>query len=89
MLSLFTRNATTSDNTVSFILATGDWRRRDCRSNGQREDGSAAFLGVRAIGRHVITRVVVSSVVFQAGQPHSNDFSIGPLTYRRAPGHSR
>lgn len=54
--------------------------------NGQDEDGSALFLGVRATGRDVITRVVISSVVVQAGQTYENNFFFGPVSYRPAPG---
>jgi len=52
--------------------------------NGQHEDGSASFLGVRATGRDVITRVVVSSVVFQSNLPFENRFFFGPVSYRRS-----
>jgi hypothetical protein len=55
------------------------------RVNGQHEDGSASFLGVRTVGNERITRVVISSVVVQAGQPHVNDFSLGPVTYQPGP----
>lgn len=57
--------------------------------NGQHEDGSPLFLGVRATGRDVITRVIVSSVVFQAGQANENNFFFGPVSYRPAPGPQR
>jgi len=56
------------------------------RVNGQQEDGSASFLGVRATGKDVITRIVISSVVFQLGVAHENEFAFGPVSYRAAPG---
>ena len=56
------------------------------RTNGQREDGSPSFLGVRATGGDVITRIVISSVVVQGGQAYENGFFFGPVSYRTAPG---
>ena len=55
------------------------------RVNGQHENDSASFLGVRATDSDVITRLVVSSVVIQRGEAHPDDFYFGPVTYRPVP----
>jgi len=55
------------------------------RVNGQDENDSASFLGVRATGTDLITRIVLSGVVTQSGVPHVNDFFFGPVSYSPVP----
>lgn len=55
------------------------------RMNGQLQNDSASFLGVRATGGDVITRLTLSGVVTQAGEEHENDFFFGPIAYAPEP----
>jgi hypothetical protein len=55
------------------------------RENGQNQDDSASFLGIRATGAHLITRIALSSVVIQGGIAHEDDFFFGPISYRSVP----
>lgn len=55
------------------------------RLNGQLQNDSASFLGVRATGGDVITRLTVSGVVTQSGVADENDFFFGPIAYAPEP----
>ena len=48
---------------------------------GQQQNDSASFLGVRATGTDVITKIVLSSNVLAPTGPHANDFFFGPISY--------
>ncbi len=55
------------------------------RVNGQHQDDSASFLGVRATGADAITRLTLDGIVTQGGIPHENDFFFGPVAYVAEP----
>jgi hypothetical protein len=52
---------------------------------GQRQDGSALFLGVAATDGDVITRVHITSTVMQNNFVFRDDFFFGPLTFQWVP----